>query len=54
MKKIKIFYDTWPSHVEEQVNRFIQEHNVIDMQYASSKSNGSSTFSVMVVYEEEK
>lgn len=50
MKKIKIFERVFPDALEKDVNEFIAEHNVVDLQFQASRGMDH----VMIVYEDEE
>ena len=57
MKKIKIITDTNIHLLEDEVNKFISDREVTDIQFQMVKQGNhiiSTKFSVMIVYEEKE
>jgi hypothetical protein len=51
-KKIKIFSSPFEAGLEKSVNAFMQERNVIDVQFNTYAAPGGTVyFSAMIVYE---
>lgn len=54
MKKVKIISDRCYYHLEDDVNNFLRDHNVVDLQYRiNGKGVHKAAYSVMIVYEED-
>ena len=54
MKKVKFFYNSYYDVLEEEINKFISIHNVLDIQYQPVfVTSHINTKSVMIVYEED-
>ena len=51
-RKIKIFAEEFKTTLEYEVNRFIEEHEVVDIQYRYAGDDYHLMHSVMIVYEE--
>lgn len=56
MKKVKIMFNTYASKLEEDINDFIEEKNIIDIKYTSIVVNGIASplvsDRVLIIYEE--
>lgn len=53
MKQIKLFKDCCGTDLEDEVNKFCEKHNVIDVKIVTSNIHICDTI-IMVVYEVEK
>ena len=52
MRKIKILSDWNSCDLEREVNVFISNHNITDIQFQASKGYGGCVFACMIAYEE--
>jgi hypothetical protein len=52
-KQIKIFGSNWTSTIEQEVNEFIKDKNVVDIRYEFKQQPGHSLIyhNVLVIYE---
>lgn len=52
MKKVKILSYRDPENLENQINRFITNYKVIDIQFRAFQMCSSERYAAMIVYEE--
>lgn len=54
MRKIELFASDDQDHLKHRVNKFIAEHNVVDIRFQMSCGHyNHMNYAVMVIYEED-
>lgn len=51
MNKVKIFHEEYYFNLEQKINEFAREHNILNASIATEKHGYSVYYNVIVVYE---
>ena len=54
MNKVKIFHESYWTRIEDRINQFAEKHTILNTSICTEKHGYDVSYTIIVVYEENK